>query len=112
MIQNLLLRSGKAAALSALVLGLSLFVYGFAHPTDDHYGTRVMLVGVVVALFGWGAILSWLVFARGHTLLDVYRSGYRTGRRDSQEQLLEDGLYLISKAEHDAERAYDANGDS
>jgi hypothetical protein len=70
----------------------------------------VMLMGMVTSLFGWVAILGWFLFVRGHTLLDVYRSGYRTGRRDANAHLLEDGLYLVSKAEQDAADAYEDNG--
>jgi hypothetical protein len=111
---NLLFRLGKGAIVLGLAVGLSLVLWALTYPAHHAEAQRLMKLGTLLTLMSWVSLLGWFLFVRGHTLLDVYRSGYRTGRRDANAQLLEEGLLLVTKAEQDAADLYedDTKGNS
>lgn len=68
---------------------------------------RLLLVGVTVGTTSaFSSVFVW-AFGRVKCMLDVYRLGYRQGRRDANAKLFEDGVWLSEKAEADARAAYD-----
>lgn len=86
---------GSVAAASLIILGATLFFYGTLHAAGLYHGLRYIISGATLAATGaiWGAVLAlgW----RHHVLTEVFREGYRQGRRDANAALFEEGCTVL-----------------